>query len=163
MAVYHQTRATIQGQNHQPPLDQTHWTPPTTHVPPQDIPQDPRWYDQNVPPQDIPQDPRWYDPNAPQEDTFQDPRWYDPNAPQDTPPLSTPPGAPIHDEAWAYGVLHVHPTATRKQIDRAYWFIAATWNPDSTQTPEERTEKEDRLRELNEAIAILRKAKPDTP
>jgi len=131
MAVYHQTRATIQGQNHQPPLDQTHWTPPTTHVPPQDIPQDPRWYD--------------------------------PNAPQDTPPLSTPPGAPIHDEAWAYGVLHVHPTATREQIENAFRAFVVIWHPDTAQSLEERAEKETHMKELNEAIAILRKAKPNTP
>ncbi len=150
MAVYHQTGATIQGQNQPPPLDQTTRDPFTPRAP---------WQGQ-----DIPQDPMW-DKTAQQQDPSQDVEWepWEPNAPQDTPPPSTPPGAPLHDEAWAYGVLHVHPTATRKHIDNAFRAFVAVWHPDTAQNPEELAEKEAHMRELNEAIAILRKVKPDIP
>lgn len=91
-----------------------------------------------------------------QQDIPQDEAWSQP------PPGAHPP-PPIHDAVWACGVLHVHPNATLGQIERVYKNLSATWHPDTAQTPKERAEKEAHMKELNEAIDLLRKREKDAP
>jgi len=90
-----------------------------------------------------------------QQDIPQDEAWTQP------PPGAYPP-PPIHDAAWACSVLHVHPNASLEQIERVYKNLAATWHPDTAQSPEEQAEKEAHMRGLNEAINLLRTSRKST-
>ncbi len=91
-----------------------------------------------------------------QQDIPQDEAWTQP------PPGARPP-PPIHDAAWACGVLHVHPNATLEQIERVFKNLASTWHPDTAKSPEEWAEKDAHMRELNEAIDLLRMSRKNSP
>ena len=54
-----------------------------------------------------------------------------------------------------FAILEVSPRATQREIKEQYRFLLQAWHPDKFPTPDQKGKAEERVKELNEAYAIL--------
>ena len=54
-----------------------------------------------------------------------------------------------------YAILEVSPTASQKEILEQYRFLLQAWHPDKFPNPSQKAKAEERVKDLNEAYAVL--------